>query len=881
MELTIFELFIVDALLCLVYVLSRMNAGPPTGQTQLGSVPYGAPNPMGDTTMRRRHAPIASSYQALLEQPDEPDGNRPDETVSTATAPILVHTAKKLSKQVHRGGVQKPANVEPDYSHYDRTSADGLKKILTSLDISPGYYKPRLYCHDCFVYREEIKEAAKKMNLARKDYLIQDAQRNTSYGISWRRAICAFIEAKGAWYILGLSAKEHATKQCKARPENRAPRNHSREICPKRECDTQERTPPKDSAQSPASTSSSASIGLSPVGRDASVGDIAQAATQKQGPSTFDMGAAVPTQNAIDDNRAASDRMLYGQLGPSWQPRGRQPGDKPPVARAQTAAILEVTTTTPAPSLVAATSTSSTAAPPQDAMPSADTIPPGLSQVAAAQAVLTLGTHAQTAATLEATTMFGGAQAAAPQLAQRAIGMDVDVPAPHAVPELYPAGQGAIGGDIAHAAGQQQMPDAVDMDIEAPGQGLFVDNGPAVYDDMHVPAPQSVNNTLGMDVDTTEERAVAEYYPVDQGAIVGGVMRAPMQEQEQGVPGMDVDQGAITGSLAQEPAPQPANNTFGMDVDATEQNAVAELDPVGRDTRRPFAHWVIARPSRYDSLRAYLRKQRQVDRTAPYHIPTREQRRRLLRKWTEANNAAHAAAQQRPQSTLGASTAAPTQHAAIDSEAVVGENPAGQGAIEDDTVHAPAQQQPGLGVVNTNFLPRPTDDDHNDDGLPDYEHPDDSSTSLYWVNERRDFLDGLPDTDYDWAVEGMFRVLVNDSLEDARRKGVDNVGDLQELVAGHDETEAGYIYLPDEPAAGEEYGQEAPAYQNAGRADVEEYDPEAPAYGDAQVPAEDQFDMVAPAHGHAPNDADYSDAESETLTMDTASDPSDDEDEQG
>ncbi|KAJ2043957.1 hypothetical protein H4S04_006486 [Coemansia sp. S16] len=351
-------------------------------------------NPMGDSTTQHRHARITPSNQAPLEQPDEPDvlsgspmpkpdGNRPDETISTATAPTPMLTAEKPNKQVPRGGVQKPANVEPDYSHYDRISADGLKKILKARRISPGYYKPRLYCHDCFVYREEIKEASKKMNLAMKDYQIQDAQRNTSYGISWRRAICAFIEAKGAWYDLALKAKEHATKQCKARPENRVPRNHSREICPMRECDTQERTPPKDSAQSPASTSSSASIGLSPAGRDATAGDIAQAATQQQGPRTFDVGAAVPTQNAIDDNGAASDRMLNGQLGSSWQPRGWQPGDKPPAARAQTAAILKVTTMTPAPSLVAAASTASTAASYQVAAPSAPSNNDGAADTAA------------------------------------------------------------------------------------------------------------------------------------------------------------------------------------------------------------------------------------------------------------------------------------------------------------------------------------------------------------------------------------------------------------------------------------------------------------------------------------------------------------------
>ncbi|KAJ2253571.1 hypothetical protein GGI13_002623, partial [Coemansia sp. RSA 455] len=588
--------------------------------------------------------------------------------------------------------------------------------------------------------------------------------------------------------------------------------------------------------------------------------------------------------------------------------------DTTPVAPPQDIAIPEGSTTMPAPSLVAAVSTSSTAAPPQDAMPSADTTPPGPSQDTAPLAAPPPPGPSQTATSNTDTTTAALTQTAAPQLAQRTIGMDVDVPAPHAVPDLYPAGQGAIGVGIAHAAGQQQMPAAVDMDIEAPGEHTLVDNGPAVYDGMHVPAPQPANITFGMDVEAPGQHAVAKLHPAGQGAVVGDVVRAPVQEQVQGAPGMDVDQGTTTGGLAQEPAPQPANSALGMDVDATEQNAVAELDPVGRDTMRPFAHWVVARSARYATLRAYLRKQRQLDRAAPYHIPTREQRRRLRRKWVEANNAA---AQQHQQSTLGASTAASTQHAAIDSEAVVGENPAGQGAIEDDAAHAPPQQQPGPGianpagpsaseddtahapslqqtgpgVVNTNFLPGATDGGQNDDGLPNYEHPDESSTSLYWVEQRRDRLPGPLATEYDLAVEGMFRALVNESLEDMR-KGSERIDWLWELVemddddvvvyyqAGHNETEPGYIHLPDEPAAGEEYDQEAPAYQNAGRADVEEYDPEAPAYGDAQVPAEDQFDMVAPAHGRAQNDADYSDAESETLTMDTSSDPSDDEDEQ-
>ncbi|KAJ2352315.1 hypothetical protein GGH92_001329 [Coemansia sp. RSA 2673] len=443
-----------------------------------------------------------------------------------------------------------------------------------------------------------------------------------------------------------------------------------------------------------------------------------------------------------------------------------------------------------------------------------------------------------------------------------------------AVVGSHPAGLGEIEDDIAHAAAQQQMPDTFGMDVEARGQDTFVDNGPVVYGGMHAPASQPVDITFGMDVDAPGQHAVAELRHACQGAVVGGVRHMPMQEQVQGAPGMDVDvppqhvgagigldpidQGANTSDLAQAPAPQPVNNTFGMDVDATEQNAVAEVNPVGRDVTRPFADWVVARSARYATLRAYLRKMQQLDRAAPYDIPTREQRRRLLRKWADVNNAANAAAQQRPQSTLGADTVAPTQHAAIDSEAVVGTNPAGQGAIEDGFVHVPAQQQMGPGVVNNDSLARATDGDHNDDGLPDYEDPGDSSTPHYWVEQRRDFLDGPPDTDYDRAIERMFQVLVVDSLEDARRNGVDNVGNLQELVvmpddfiirdyrAGHNESEEGYIDLPDEPVD-------------------DEYGPEAPAQGQAPNDA---------------NDGDYSDAESEALTVDTVLVPSDGEGEQ-
>ncbi|KAJ2022199.1 hypothetical protein GGI03_009002, partial [Coemansia sp. RSA 2337] len=180
-----------------------------------------------------------------------------------------------------------------------------------------------------------------------------------------------------------------------------------------------------------------------------------------------------------------------------------------------------------------------------------------------------------------------------------------------AVVGSHPAGLGEIEDDIAHAAAQQQMPDTFGMDVEARGQDTFVDNGPVVYGGMHAPASQPVDITFGMDVDAPGQHAVAELRHACQGAVVGGVRHMPMQEQVQGAPGMDVDvppqhvgagigldpidQGANTSDLAQAPAPQPVNNTFGMDVDATEQNAVAEVNPVGRDVTRPFADWVVAR----------------------------------------------------------------------------------------------------------------------------------------------------------------------------------------------------------------------------------------------------------------------------------------------
>ncbi|KAJ1915376.1 hypothetical protein LPJ71_002121 [Coemansia sp. S17] len=50
-----------------------MSAGPPTGQTQLGSVPGGLSLSIGDTTAQHQHAPITFSHQDRLELPDDPD----------------------------------------------------------------------------------------------------------------------------------------------------------------------------------------------------------------------------------------------------------------------------------------------------------------------------------------------------------------------------------------------------------------------------------------------------------------------------------------------------------------------------------------------------------------------------------------------------------------------------------------------------------------------------------------------------------------------------------------------------------------------------------------------------------------------------------------
>ncbi|KAJ2755594.1 hypothetical protein GGI19_001516 [Coemansia pectinata] len=135
--------------------------------------------------------------------------NLPDELVPAAGATKMVRFAEQPNEQAPQGGAQTPAHAETDSSHYGRASADDLKNILASLDISPGYFTIPLYCHDCLVYRQELKEVKISVALVRKDYRRHSARAKASYDTLWRRAICALIDAKGELYDLGLRAKEH------------------------------------------------------------------------------------------------------------------------------------------------------------------------------------------------------------------------------------------------------------------------------------------------------------------------------------------------------------------------------------------------------------------------------------------------------------------------------------------------------------------------------------------------------------------------------------------------------------------------------------------------------------------------------------------------
>ncbi|KAJ2867739.1 hypothetical protein GGH94_000613 [Coemansia aciculifera] len=162
--------------------------------------------------------------------------NLPDELVPSAGATKTVRFAEQPNEQVPQGGAQAPAHAETDSSHYGRASADDLKNILASLDISPGYFTILLYYHDCLVYRQELKEVKLLVALAQKDYRRHSARAKASYDILWRRAIYALIDAKGELYDLGLRAKEHAqthnliaqsTRSCSIRGSSVAPANSS------------------------------------------------------------------------------------------------------------------------------------------------------------------------------------------------------------------------------------------------------------------------------------------------------------------------------------------------------------------------------------------------------------------------------------------------------------------------------------------------------------------------------------------------------------------------------------------------------------------------------------------------------------------------------
>ncbi|KAJ2064066.1 hypothetical protein GGI17_001258 [Coemansia sp. S146] len=130
--------------------------------------------------------------------------NLPDELVPAADATMKVRFAKQPNEQVPQGGAQTPAHAETSSSHYGRASADDLKNVLASLDISPGYFAISLYCHDCLVYRNELKDVKISVALAKKEYRRHSARGKASYDILWRRAICALIDAKGELYDLGL-----------------------------------------------------------------------------------------------------------------------------------------------------------------------------------------------------------------------------------------------------------------------------------------------------------------------------------------------------------------------------------------------------------------------------------------------------------------------------------------------------------------------------------------------------------------------------------------------------------------------------------------------------------------------------------------------------
>ncbi|KAJ2051102.1 hypothetical protein H4S04_002187 [Coemansia sp. S16] len=341
--------------------------------------------------------------------------------------------------------------------------------------------------------------------------------------------------------------------------------------------------------------------------------------------------------------------------------------------------------------------------------------------------------------------------------------------------------------------------------------------------------------------------AVVGSHPAGQGEIEDGIAHAAAQQQMPDTFDMDVeargqdtfvDNAPVVYGGMHAPASQPVNITFGMDVDAPAQHAVAELHPAGQGA-------VVG----------------DVD-VPPQHVGTGIGL-DPIDQGANTSGLAQAPAPQPVNNTFGMDVDATEQHpvaevnphAAIDSEAVVGTNSAGQGAIEGDIDHATTQQQMGPGVASTDSLARATDGGHENG-----EGEDDELTSHYWIEQRYN-NHGPPDSQYAVTAERMFRVLLNERLVDVMDNS-DHVNKLRELVeildydivreyrSRHNEDKGDYIDLPDEPV--DEYGHEAPAFENTPGADVDEYDPVAPEYENDRGADVGEYDPFAPAYENAP-----------------------------
>ncbi|KAJ2753887.1 hypothetical protein GGI19_002817 [Coemansia pectinata] len=355
-------------------VLNQVAPTPTRVNTQLNKpVSFQvAPTPKINNNQPGKH----NLYQVTPTPPHV--NNLPDELVPATGVTKTVRFAEQPNEQVPQGGAQAPVHAETDSSHYGRASADDLKNILASLDISPG-------------------------------------------------AIYALIDANGELYDLGLKAKEHtqthnliaqSTRSCSIRGSSVAPANSSVDSAtpanntgtpPSIKHDvihalpadnvTKTDTPPSDVTKADAPPVNVNSAGASTSSNNVTETDAAPTnvnkadatpvnateadATPANGKSaatnleycwsecdrrrhrtqdTSGAGAAVPAQHAIINNGTVTDWMRYGQFTASWfprgwlpgdkYPRGWLPGDKPPVGRGATRGRIA---TTPANTVIAAT----------------------------------------------------------------------------------------------------------------------------------------------------------------------------------------------------------------------------------------------------------------------------------------------------------------------------------------------------------------------------------------------------------------------------------------------------------------------------------------------------------------------------------------------